>query len=215
MDFSVLESCAEIDASHANAAVASRDALRKLLARVAQIARPDEGCPKILLVLGRLARGDVEWLDGTICAELSADEGSTLLSILSDVGFGLFEPMFPPVRLDAPLDEFERAVKLAPKMSAPLQATPTNGKLLFELPLADAPAASFDLDDPGAEPASPSPPPARSPAPAAAGSAPAAAAAAAAKADPQVHTRPTVRRMVAIDPSLFTKRSDPRREDDD
>lgn len=221
VDFSAIESCGELSAEHAEAAVASRDAMRKLLARIAQIARPMEGCPKVMLVVGRLARGDVTWVSGAVSAELTDDEGTTLLSIVSDVGDGLCEPVFPSLRLDAPLDEFVRAAKLAPKMMAPLVAEESAGKLSLSVPARAAASAdhAFDLDDPFAEHEAPTRPAAQGPGqgaavPAPPPSSPVAGPLPGGSADP-VHTRPTVRRMVAIDPAMFAKRRDPRREDDE
>jgi hypothetical protein len=212
VDFSAIETCGELNAEHADAAAASRDAMRKLLAHVAQIARPGEGCPKVLIIVARLARGDVTWIQGAVCADLEGDESSTLLSILTELGPGLYEPVFPTLRLDAPMDEFLRAVKLAPKLIAPLKAEESNGKILLsrEAPAAK-PAGDFDLDDPFAEPPAGG---AELP-PAAAGPLPTEPLKPGPTASPEVHTRPTVRRMVAVDPSLFGKRVDPRREDDD
>jgi hypothetical protein len=128
-DFSELASCADLTADRANEAASSAAAMRKLLARATQIAKPDDGCPKILLAVARLA--DMEWIEGDLRVELAGDDETTTLSIMSDHGFGVRERVLPAVRLAAPLDEFVRAVELAPKLVAPLQVQARQGRLVL------------------------------------------------------------------------------------
>jgi hypothetical protein len=128
-DFSELASCADLSAERAIDAASSPSAMRKLLARATQIAKPDDGCPKILLAVARLA--EMDWIEGDLRVELAGDDETTTLSIMSDHGFGVRERILPAVRLAAPLDEFVRAVQLAPKLVAPLQVQARQGRLVL------------------------------------------------------------------------------------
>lgn len=65
MNVAALASCRELTTEHVEHAARSAEGLRSLLARVAEIAQPEDGGPKILFVLARLARGDVLWLEET------------------------------------------------------------------------------------------------------------------------------------------------------
>lgn len=241
MDLAALASCRDLAAEHVELAARSIDGLRALLARVGEIAQPEDGGPKILFVLARLARGDVLWLDGDLTVELAGDDQVTTLDVFAEQGWGLKERLAPRTRFEVPLDEFTRAVEISAKRFEPLRATVTADRVVLsnapavpsvpppevELvarepepfsvppgPDADpaelTPALTTELDDPGDsfgafldDPATPPQPPTAPPPPPP-------------KKHDSVHSRPTVRRMVAIKPeALRTGRKDPRREEDD
>ncbi|HEY8076832.1 MAG TPA: hypothetical protein VIF62_22050 [Labilithrix sp.] len=129
-DFSALASCAELSAEQAEDAARSQEDLQALLARCAQIARPEDGCPKILMALARVA--SKPWLEADMRVELSGDEATTTLALVYDHGFGIRERMMPPVLLAAGFDEFQRAVRLAPKLVEPLEVREEeDGKLVL------------------------------------------------------------------------------------
>lgn len=279
MDLAGLTSCRELSPEHADEAVRSLEKLRLLVARLTEIAEPEDGAPKVLVLFARLARGDVPWLEGDVTVEITGNDARTLVDVYKEEGWGIKERLVPQARFRAPFDEFERAVEISAKRFAPLKVTITPSKIVLSTASASAPAAPpkveldedslgttpppqlgmpqepepFDLpppsepepfepgaragaadgepgfgafldtnelDDPALAGAVVSPkkkempePPPTKPAPEAA--VPAAAGGAKPKAD-LVHSRPTVRRMVAIKPeALRTGRKDPRREDDD
>jgi len=247
--------------------------MRVFLKRISEIARPDEGCPKLLMALARLVGQD--WVEGELRIELSGDDTSTTLIILCEFGVGIRERMFPQLRLGVPFDEFQRALELAPQLVLPLKITDETGKLVLTPLLtpeerihAVAPP-DFELDQTslGEEERTTAPPPPDElqvvdealpegsvheaetvpPVAGAAGAhetttAPPVASASGEhelEREPRmesgqvpsethpdghadgdrssnIHTRPTVRRMVAIDAAAIAagKRRDPRREDD-
>lgn len=283
MDLAGLTSCRDLTPEHAEEAVRSLETLRLLVARLTEIAQPEDGAPKVLILFARLARGDIGWLDGDVTVEIAGNDERTLVDVFKEEGWGIKERLISQARFLVPFDEFERAVEISAKRFAPLKAAMKPNKLVlstaatavsmkppavevdekstapggvpgigvpqepepFELPVGsepepfDAVSASnepddaeadrgfgafidtTELDDPvlaaaivtGKKKDVPEPPPTRKaplePPP------PAKAPGAGPKADP-VHSRPTVRRMVAIKPeALRTGRKDPRREDDD
>jgi len=268
-DLGELPSCASLTSEDAKVAAASAAEMRKLLRRVAEIAEPDGGSPKVLMAVARLS--GQEWVEGDLRVELSGDDASTSLSIFSDHGSGIRERILPETRLRVPLDEFSRALSLAPRMVFPLRVEEVDGKIVL-VPLASDPnrtslLPSLDLEIEVSGPATPharttAPPPADELMPVDTGDAlghldpldaldalegfapldvepptrrlgdsPTGATAAVSpletldtpgeepsppsSSDPQrIHTRPTVPRMVAIDPAML-KRRDPRREEDD
>ncbi|MDB4942713.1 MAG: hypothetical protein JWP97_2247 [Labilithrix sp.] len=286
LDLSTIQSCTELTVEHAKHAATSSDAMRKLLKRVAEVARPGEGAPKLLMAIARLVGQD--WVEGELRVELAGDDATTTLIVMADFGVGIRERMFPMVRLSVPIDEFHRALELAPQLVLPLKITDETGKIVLtplltpeernrdeqtvdyvldqksltedarttappppgELQVIDEAMPSLDpvgfagLDD-LAEPASgrsvheaPTKPPAALPADMDHGvsgehslepSLDEVLASARMESgpvpterkppsdrSPTVHTRPTVRRMVAIDVAAIAaaKRRDPRRDDD-
>ncbi len=265
-DFATLRSCTELTSEHAKLAASSSTGFRDLLTRVAAIAKPGEGCPKVLMAVARLV--GQEWLEGELRVELSGDDTSTTMIVMCDFGVGIRERVVPSVRFAVPIDEFGRALELSPKLVMPLRISEHEG-LIILTPLAKGeasaslPAPKLTVDDLslGTDDRATAPPPAdelqvideatpsevgapRAPALPAEGSmlpelddpfadevAPdgkhagkmesGPVATANAKADgrgpnPNVHTRPTVRRMVAVDAAAIAalKRRDPRREEE-
>lgn len=236
MDLAALASCRDLGAEHAEEAARSVDGLRRVLARAAEIAEAEDGGPKILLVLSRLARGDVGWLEGDVTIDVHGDDAATTLDVFAEQGWGIKERLAPQARFAVPFDEFQRAVAISSKRLAPLRATVKGDHIVLTnaSSTSDAPPA-VELDENSVATAPPpalvarEPEPFDAPAPSGAPADPfedllghavvpvAGAEAASEKKKPDpVHSRPTVRRMVAIKPeALRTGRKDPRREDDD
>lgn len=274
LDLATFTSCSDLTTEHAKVAASSSTDMRVFLRRVAEVARPDEGCPKILMALARLV--GQEWVEGELRIELSGDETASTLIILCEYGIGIRERMFPAVRLPVPFDEFQRALELAPQLVLPLKITDEDGKLVLaplltpeermrgdsapefeldhaslgeeerttapppldELQVLDSPEESVHEAQTSPPPppdgdvhdiitAPPGPPdadPQEARAPSASGEhARMASGPVPTEANPDgeewpnnVHTRPTVPRMVAIDAAMIAaaKRRDPRREED-
>ena len=210
MNLAELPNCTDLSLEHAVEAARSAGHMRTLLARAAEIARPGEGCPKVLQAIARLADEDCTWVEGEVQAVLTGDDETTTLTVFCDHGFGIREKLLPVFTFAVPLDEFVRAVRLAPAMVAPLLAREAPGKLVLgrdiQLPSAPPPP-SFELEDESvAEQERRTAPP----------HAPVDETTAAA-ALANVHTRPTVRRMPAIDLEALRSRGDTapgRREDE-
>ena len=198
-----LASCAELTTPHVDEASASSTAMRALLVWAARVARPGEGAPKLLLAFARLPHA--EWVEGTPYVEITGDSRQTAISIFTAHGMGIRERMFPRVQLAVPIDEFARAVRLAPHLVAPLRVSAMqNGVLLAPAELADDAPPSRDEARIGSQEAiaidqrslheqerKTAPPP---PVPVTDHSG--------------IHTRPTVRRMVAVDPEALRRRKD-------
>jgi hypothetical protein len=215
VDFAALTSCADLTSEEAEQAASSLADLTALLARVAEIARPEDGCPKVLMALARAAA--MPWVEADLRVELTADDDTTTLALIADQGFGVRDRLLPIVRFAAPLDEFQRAVKLAPKLIEGLaieegdpgqlvlvrrsppssekveKAAPEDvEKVTTVIPPPDDDAVPLDIDM--REPIAANGPLPYNP-----------------------HTHPT-RRMAVIDPEILraaTARRDPRRDDED
>src|SRR4051812_32477611 len=82
------------------------------------------------MAIARLVGQD--WVEGELRVELTGDDTSTTLMILCEYGVGIRERMFPATRFQVPLDEFERALELAPQLVLPLKITDeAAGKLVL------------------------------------------------------------------------------------
>lgn len=270
-DFATLESCTELTVEHAKLAASSSVGIRNLLTRVSAIAKPGEGCPKVLMAVARLVGQD--WIDGELRVELSGDDTVTTLIVMCDYGVGIRERLLPTIRFSVPIDEFRRALELAPKLVLPLKISEHEGLIILTPlgkgePQLSMPAPKLSVDDLslGNDDRATAPPPADElqvideATPGDLGALPDASAlhAAPTPADgvmmpelddpfadellvpgdgvhqgrmesgpvvaakpnegrgPNVHTRPTVRRMVAVDAAAIAalKRRDPRREEE-
>jgi hypothetical protein len=188
-----LASCAELTTEHAAEAAESSTSMRTLLAWASRIARPGEGAPKLLMAMARLARA--EWVDGAVYLEISGHDLETSIARFTDHGTGIRERLLPPVLLRVSVEEFMRAVRLAPQLIAPLHGIQRGDKLILaesgtsidERPSIPIAATSLLEHERKTTP----PPGATSPA-----------------YDTGLHTHPTVRRMVAVRPEAL-------RDDDD
>jgi len=109
------DSNSEITAAHVEAAVGSRATFRAFLERAAEVSRPEDGGPKILMAIAALAR--CSWLEGDLFLEILGDELGSQLDLLVHGEVG--ERIFPSVTLDVPFDEFVRAVRVAPHLVRP------------------------------------------------------------------------------------------------
>lgn len=151
LDLATLASCAELTSSDAKQAASSSAQVRALLERFAVIARPGEGCPKVLIAIAHLV--GQEWVEGPLRVEISGDDVSTTLVVMCDYGVGIRERILPLTRFEVPFEEFSRALELSPGLVLPLKITDEQGKMVLTpllTPEAGVEAAappSFELDD--------------------------------------------------------------------
>lgn len=171
-----LGSCAGLTTEHADDAARSATSMRQLLAWAATIARPGRGGPKILMAVARLSRAS--WVVGTPYVEIHGDEATTSLSILVDTATTVREPLVPTTRLAVPVEEFTRAVRLAPQLIAPFRSSVRDDLLLLSLPTERAASSSTTESQSDSF----------------------------VQANP--HTHPTVRRMVVVRPEALRHNDD-------
>jgi hypothetical protein len=117
---SLPQRCVDLNEDHIDEALVSVDAMRRLLEHLARIAKPKEGAAKILVAISRIATTACEWLEGALHVEVDELIGSTEVAVMSDLGGGVRELIFPRLLLDVSHDELVRAVKLAPRLITPL-----------------------------------------------------------------------------------------------
>jgi len=152
VDFATIESCSDLTTEHAKKAASSSADIRAFLQRMAEIARPDEGCPKVLMALARLV--GQPWIEGDLRIELTGDEDHTLLTIICEYGMGIRERLLPASKFSGvPLDEFSRALHLAPALALPLRVSEEDGKIVLaplltpEERLVSLPPPSFEMEN--------------------------------------------------------------------
>ena len=118
--FDDITRCLQLTEAHMARALESSADAKKLVVRLAGVSRPSDGGPKILILLARLATGGCTWLDGELRVELSANDGGCALDLTTELGAGMRERVFPTFSLKIPLEEFARALEVAPHVVAPL-----------------------------------------------------------------------------------------------
>jgi hypothetical protein len=146
-DLEAIASCSEVNAEIAQQAASSPYEMKRFLARIAEVARPEEGCPKVLMAVAKLAFAD--WVEGDVRAELSGDDKGTTMTIYCEHGVGIRERLLAPHYFAVPIDEFQRAVLLVPKLVLPLIAQQGLNRLTLapRAELENAPIPSFELDE--------------------------------------------------------------------
>ncbi|MGO8994216.1 MAG: hypothetical protein ACLQVI_12875 [Polyangiaceae bacterium] len=115
-----VKSCLDVTERDVASALGDRETARALLDKLAKVARPGEGGPKALVFLARLAREDVAWIEGMLRVELAQTGDATTVEVLSDLGVGMRERVFPPFTMSVPLEEFTRLAERLPDSIAPL-----------------------------------------------------------------------------------------------
>ena len=150
VDLETLGSCVELTSALAKEAAKSSASMRVLLERVATIARPGEGCPKVLAAIAHLV--GQEWVDGRLHVELAGDDDTTTLTVMADYGVGIRERILPATRFAVPFDEFARALELAPTLVLPLRVSEVGAKLVLTPLLTpeeqgEQPPPTFEVED--------------------------------------------------------------------
>ncbi len=124
--FLQLTSCADLAREHVVAALASSSATRDLCERLAAVARPGEGAERVLFIFASIAAGYADWFDGDLRIELDHAPQGTTIHVLTDLGEGHRERLFPALFFPVPFEEFARAVVVQPTLIGPfhMRATP-------------------------------------------------------------------------------------------
>lgn len=122
-DFSHVTRIVELTERDIEQALESRDACRRMFERVSQIAAPNTGAPKLLLVFARMATAACDWIDGGLRIEIVGDEQVSVVDVLSEMGASFKERLLPAFALKVPLSELTRAVVRMPHMVKPLVLT--------------------------------------------------------------------------------------------
>ncbi len=143
-----IKRCLELSDRDIASAVAERGTTKALLDQLAKVSRPGDGAPKLLLVFAKIASSEVDWIDGSLRIEMVGDADVTVVEVLSELGLGMHERVFPSFKMGVPLDEFARAVERVPHMVAPLViSSATNRRLVL--------TASTEEEEAGDSPAAP------------------------------------------------------------
>ena len=148
--FAYLRRCVEVSERELACAAGSQRACRDLLEQLANVARPREGAPKVLLILGRLAAENCAWRQGPLGVELLGEGTLSILHIMCGGDAGSLVELFPPMVFDVPLDELAHALDKAPAMIAPLVVQHRSARRIV-LTAPGAPVGAdplLSLDDP-------------------------------------------------------------------
>ena len=101
-------------------AASSSQELKRLIMRMGEVARPEQGWTKLLKVIARVAAA--EWLEGDLQVDFTGDDKGTSVAFHAVLGAGIRERLFGVVYLQVPIAELQRAVVLTPSIIEPLQA---------------------------------------------------------------------------------------------
>lgn len=162
-DPSLITSSSELSSDAIARAASSSSELRQLVARVAQVAEPEQGWSKLIRVIAKVAASD--WLEGELQVDFD-DEGNnrTTIAFYSVLGVGIRERICPAYTMNVAIDEFQRAVLLAPDAIAPLRAHQGRGRLslVMGMRVRNKDIPDFELEEKakgdGERPTAPPPP---------------------------------------------------------
>lgn len=135
MDF---ERCSDITDAIIFEAISSPKALSLFLDRASAVAEPGEGAPKTLLVIARLPQST--WLRGQLVVDIDGTDRETWITLATEVR-GVRTNIVPPTTLRVPLDEFTRAVRIAPRLVDPLEVVQREPRVLLRAPAAARPSS--------------------------------------------------------------------------
>jgi hypothetical protein len=116
VDLSKLKSCLDVGNEQIAQALAAarslsdpspREKSLALLAKMVEIAAPNSGVPRMLVLFAAMARRD--WIEGDLMVRLIGDAELTVVELLIDDGASR-ERIAGPLRVDVPLEEFRAAI---------------------------------------------------------------------------------------------------------
>jgi len=127
-----IKRCLELSDRDITSAIADRRLAKALLDQLAKVSKPSDGAPKLLLMFAKIAAQQVDWIDGALRVELVGDGEVTTVEVLTELGLGMHERVFPSFKMAVPLEEFARAVERVPHMIEPLSiATSSASRLVL------------------------------------------------------------------------------------
>ena len=125
------ERCIDMTPAQVGAALESSGAMGELLSHMAQVARPGQGAPKILVPIARMASNECDWIEGGLTAEITSEPGKTVILVAVELGLGMRELLFPRLKLDVPYDEFDRMLENAPQLVYPMKCKRTKKSIVL------------------------------------------------------------------------------------
>jgi hypothetical protein len=129
--FQHIARCVDLTQDDIQSAIDTRELTRELLEHLASVSAPGTGVVKVLHVFAAILREQCEWLEGELRVELMPAAESTLLEVMCHLGAGMRERVFPPLVLQAPLDELLRGIEVAPREIDPLVRSRTGDRVVL------------------------------------------------------------------------------------
>ncbi len=118
-DFAHITRCSDVCNEDVDSAKSSRQLARALVERMTQVAAPDQGASNIVAVLSHIAQAD--WFDGGMRIEIGGDADVCVVDVLSELGVGFSERVWPTMAIRVPIQEFRQAVRQLPSIFLPLK----------------------------------------------------------------------------------------------
>ena len=125
-----IKKCFELSDEDLLTAVESREDTLELLRHLADIASPNTGAAKVLVVFARMGTVACEWFDGDLRVDIKSDGASCTIEVTAELGMGMRERICPSLVYAVPLEEFTRAVERVPDRIRPLTVRAQTAKLL-------------------------------------------------------------------------------------
>lgn len=125
-----IKKCFELSDEDLLTAIESREGTIELLRHLADIASPNTGAAKVLVVFARMGTVACEWFDGDLRIDIKSDGASCTIEVTAELGMGMRERICPSLVYAVPLEEFTRAVERVPDRIRPLAVRTQTAKLL-------------------------------------------------------------------------------------
>ena len=148
IDLSTIASSEDLTSDVIQHAASSARELKTLVMRLGEIARPEEGwTAKVFKVISKVA--SASFVEGDLEVDFSGDDKGTTVTFYSVLGAGIRERLFGAQYVQVPIDEFQRALVLAPTLVAPLTAYQALNRLTlsFEQRAANNAMPDYELEE--------------------------------------------------------------------
>ncbi len=126
MDFAHIVNCVDLSDSDVRAALLSSEDALALFVHLGKVSAPGTGVAKTLLLLSQMGTNACPWFEGDLVIDIVGDEDACVIEVMSELGIGMRERIFPSVGFRAKLSEFATAFDRFPKLVFPLAVSHRN-----------------------------------------------------------------------------------------
>lgn len=126
MDFAHIVNCVDLSDADIRAALLSSEDAQALFAHLGKVSAHGKGAAKTLLLLSQMGTNACLWFEGDLVIDIVGDEDACVIEVMSELGVGMRERIFPSVGFHAKLSEFETAFERFPKLVFPLAVAHRN-----------------------------------------------------------------------------------------